>query len=305
MIALTRLRELNLSTAPAESRPRHVSAASGLVRVQSHLYVVVDDELHLAVFPAAGSAPGHLIRLFEGTLPAPKAGRKKQKPDLEALTLLPADERDPHGALLALGSGSTRNRHRAALLSLDAQGDVSGAACIADCSPIFNTLADEFPTLNIEGALICDGEIRLFQRGNRSDPRNAIIRFRLAAVRAMLRGETNAEIMPLSIDVVDIGAIDGIPYSFTDAASLPDGGTLFTAIVEDTPDAYQDGPCAAAAIGRLDRDGGLRWLRPLDHPHKIEGVDARIDGNAIRLLLVTDADDADVPAELFSAVTEI
>ena len=39
----------------------------------------------------------------------------------------------------------------------------------------------------------------------------------------------------------------------------------------------------------------------LDQPHKIEGVDAQVAGDVIRLLLVTDADDASVPAAMFSA----
>ena len=70
---------------------------------------------------------------------------------------------------------------------------------------------------------------------------------------------------------------------------------------EDTDDAYNDGPCAGAAIGIAGNNGRLRLLRRLDQPFKIEGVDARLDGEVIRLLLVTDADDADIPAGLFSA----
>ena len=79
------------------------------------------------MFRAADREPGHLIRLFEGALPDPKPDRKKQKPDFEALTLLPAYGEYPHGALLALGSGSKRNRRMGALLTLDAQGAVRGS----------------------------------------------------------------------------------------------------------------------------------------------------------------------------------
>ncbi|MFL5098582.1 MAG: DUF6910 family protein, partial [Xanthobacteraceae bacterium] len=66
-------------------------------------------------------------------------------------------------------------------------------------------------------------------------------------------------------------------------------------------DAYNDGPCAGAAIGIVGNNGHLRWLRRLHRPHKVEGVDARLDGDAVRLLLVTDADDPDIPASLLSA----
>src|ERR1044072_5392942 len=124
MIALTKLRDLDLAAGPAAGRPAHLSAASGLACINSFIYVVADDELHLGVFRNGHREPGHLIRLFDGELPDAKADRKRQKPDLEALTLLPACEGHPHGLLLALGSGSTPNRRRGALLGLDAQGAV-------------------------------------------------------------------------------------------------------------------------------------------------------------------------------------
>ena len=91
---------------------------------------------------------------------------------------------------------------------------------------------------------------------------------------------------------------------FTDAAAFPDGGVVFTAIAEDTDDAYNDGRCVGAAIGIADNAGRLRCLYRLDQPHKVEGVDARVDGDVIRLLLVTDADDAAVPAGLFSTTID-
>ena len=89
MLSLTKIRDLDLSQSAEAEGASFLSAASGLVRAGSFLYVVADDELHLGVFPAAGDAPGHLIRLFEGALPASKAERKKLKPDLETLMKLP------------------------------------------------------------------------------------------------------------------------------------------------------------------------------------------------------------------------
>ena len=91
---------------------------------------------------------------------------------------------------------------------------------------------------------------------------------------------------------------------FTDAAALPDGAMVFTAVAEDTDNAYTDGSCRGAAIGIADDDGRLTYLDRLHLAYKIEGVDARLDGNMVRLLLVTDADDANVAASLFSARIE-
>ena len=299
MIAVTRIRELNL-TAPTEpGRPSHVSAASGLVRVQSFLYVIADDELHLGIFEAERDEPGRSLRLLEGTLPGPLQARKRHKPDMEAITLLPADDENPHGALLVIGSGSRPNRKRGVLLALDLSGAIAGAPRIVDLSPVYAALEREFPDLNIEGAVVVGEEMRLLQRGNTADGRNAVIRFLLRDVKAALTGSA-AAIALLAIDDFNLGDIDGVPLSFTDAAALPDGRMVFSAVAEDTDNPYDDGRCAGAAIGIID-GGKLLRLERLDGACKIEGISARTNGTAIDLLLVTDADNADIAAELSTA----
>jgi len=304
MITLKKIRELDLSASAAPERASYLSAASGLVRAGSFLYVVADDELHLGVFRTTDNGPGHLIRLFEGELSASKPERKKQKPDLETLTLLPPSEKFPNGAILALGSGSKRNRRMGALLRLDEHGAVRGSPEPVDLSPIFAPLDGAFPALNIEGAVVVNDEMRLFQRGNKRDSENAIIRFPLSPFLGTLNVGRESAIEPLAINRIELGRIDGIPFCFTDAAALPNGDMVFTAVAEDTDDAYNDGPCAAAAIGIAGSDGHLRRLLRLDAPYKVEGVDARVEGDVIRLLLVTDADDPEIPAALFSATMD-
>jgi hypothetical protein len=302
MITLTKLRELDLAERGDAGLPRHLSAASGLACVGSSIYVVADDELHLGVFSAADNTPGRLVRLFDGELPADKAARKKQKPDLEAITELPPFGDCPHGALLALGSGSKNNRRRGALLRLDRFGAIDGAPLPVDVSRLFDELDSRFPALNIEGAVAIGNELRLLQRANKKHPQNLIIRYPLAAVlEALATGATIGALAPSAIDPIDLGQIDGIPLSFTDAAGLPDGGMVFTAVAEDTEDTYNDGACLGAAIGVAAHDGTVRSIDRLDECHKVEGVTARVDNNVIRLLLVTDADDPAIPASLFSA----
>lgn len=300
MITLTRIRALDLATPSAAGRPLHLSAASGLARLDSLIYVIADDELHLGMFGVADSEPGCLIRLFDGELPDKPKPRKKQKPDLEALTLLPPFGDYAHGALLALGSGSRDNRRMGAMLGLDARGGVRGLPRIVDLSALLGPLDEWFPSLNIEGAIVCGNELRLLQRGNKQDV-NAVIRFELSIVLDGLQSDRALAIKPHTIHPFDLGQIDGIPFGFTDAAALPDGGMVFTAVAENTDDAYLDGACAGAAIGSADKDGHLRWLRRLDQPHKIEGIDAHQEGDMLRLSLVTDADDAGIPASLYTA----
>ena len=298
MITLTKIRQLDLSAA-TPGRPLYLSAASGLVCISSLNYVVADDELHLGVFRANSSEPGHLVRLFEGELPACNADRKKQKADFEALTLLPSFGNYPDGALLALGSGSRPNRRLGALLGLDAQGAVRGSPQVVDCSPILASLDREVGSVNIEGAVVSGSELRLFQRGNKRSSENAIIRFQLSTFLDALSSGQSAAIAPLAIKTFDLGQVDGIPLCFTDGAALPDGRMVFTAVAEGVDDNYNDGACAGAAVGIVGNE--LQCLYPLDWPHKVEGVNARLEGDVIRLLLVSDADDFEIPAALFSA----
>ena len=305
LISLTKVRELDLLAPTSTGRAPHLSAASGLVRAGRFLYVVADDELHLGVFHATDTKAGHMIRLFPGELPEPAKERKARKPDLEALALLPAFAGYPHGALLALGSGSKRNRRMGALLALDAQGEAGDSPQACDLSGLFSVPEEIFAALNIEGALVLGDELCLLQRGNKRSMENAVIRFHLSALLDVLgsgRPIPAAESMiPSAICPVVLGEIDGIPLCFTDAAALPSGELVFAAIAEDTQDSYNDGPCKGAAIGIADRQGRLRCLYRLDRPHKIEGIEARVEGDVIRLLLVTDADDAAIPASLYSA----
>jgi hypothetical protein len=303
MITLTKIRELDVAPS-ADAEIRHLSAASGLLRAGSFLYVVADDELHLGVFRTTGGGPGELVRLFEGVLPSPKAERKRKKPDLEALTLLPRSAQYTNGAMLALGSGSTQKRRRGVVLGLDAHGALRGDSNIVDLSPVFSGLSS-FRELNIEGAVVLSDEMRLFQRGSKGNNPNAVIRFSFADVLAMLNGDSARAIEPLAIETLDLGGIDGIPYTFTDATALPSGEVVFTAVAEDTADSYNDGPCAGAVVGILDSRNSIRKMLALDAPLKVEGVDARMEGDWINLLLVTDADDPSIPAGLFSASMDL
>ncbi len=303
MINATIVRELALRTPAGPGRRAHLSAASGLVPAGEWLYVVADDELHIGVFPATGDAPGELIRVFPGELPDGLHKRKARKPDLEALTRLPPFSGHRHGALLALASGSKPNRQRGALLSLDARGGVVGAPRTIDLSGIYGPLAARFPALNIEGAVVIGDQLRLMHRGSAADPTNAVIRLSLPDVlHALDAANSIGAAAPLAIQRFDLGAIDGIPLGFTDGAALPDGALLFTAVAENAKDSYEDGPCAGVVIGLADDDGQLRYLERLAPGYKVEGVAATVEENgAIRLLLVTDADDARIPGYLLAA----
>lgn len=298
---LTKLRDLTLQAGAIPERPAFISAASGLVRIGAQLYVVADDELHLAIFSLESAAPGELLRLFTGELPHAPKQRKQQKPDLEALTLLPPFAAYPQGALLALGSGSSGRRCRGVLLPLNDQGEINGPSRILDASALFAELARQVVQLNLEGAWAWGNELCLLQRGNKRNAGNAVIRLDLRQlVAALEHGDVLPALTPLAIHTMSLGAIAGIPLCFTDASVLPDGRWLFTAVAEDTDNAYTDGACVGAAIGMVDVHHKLLWIKQVTPACKIEGIEVIRHASQLQLLLVTDADDASIPASLLS-----
>ena len=290
MLECTHLRDLRVDPV-AHPRPQpHLSSASGVVRAGGLLYFVADDEHHLGVVAtdAAMDTPVRLHRLRAGDLPADKAQRKAAKPDLEALVLLPTPR-----SLLALGSGSTPARERGFLLPL-APDATAGAAREIDLRPLYAPLRGRHADLNIEGACVAGERLLLLQRANAGSPVNACIAFGLDAITTWLGGDVHVP-PPLQVLTLELGAAAGVPYGWTDATALPDGGWVFTAVAEDTRDSYADGPCAGSALGIVSADGVLQDMLPVRGAPKLEGVTLDAAGD---LLLVTDADDPARPSQL-------
>jgi hypothetical protein len=297
MIRAKKLRDLTLE--PGERA--HLAAASGLVRVGEWLYVVADDENFLGVFPRQGNAHGRRVVFSSSSLPADPESRKKQKPDLETLAHLPPKTWPPHGALLALGSGSKPQRRSGLLVALNADGSAA-AQRLLDLTPLYTALELQVPDLNIEGAAVLGNLLYLLQRGNGRAGVNAVIDLDLDGVR-----RSAAQSIALHADLVrsirryDLGAHRGVRFTFTDASPLPDGRLVFTAVAEDVQDTYQDGPVVAASIGMLNTRGRVVVMESLDPVLKMEGVHATLEKDGIALLLVADADDETHPAPLLAA----
>jgi len=302
MIEIIRISELKLEQASGVGRPDHLSAASGLVCIGGQAYVVADDELHLGLFDLGRNGPGRLLQLFPGELPDDNAERKALKPDLETLALLPPMSGYPHGALLALGSGSKKNRRKGVLLALDVGGTLGAAPQLIALDALYRALESKVDDLNIEGAFVNGDQLLLLQRGNKKSQRNALIALPLVEILPLLR-DPAASIKVRKRDIIqfDLGKIGDVPLTFTDGAPLPNGDFLFSAVAENTDDSYADGVCLGAAIGVAAPDGAVKFLQPLLQPYKVEGISARVDGDGIQMLLVTDADDPTVPASLLSA----
>lgn len=299
MLTLRKLRDLTLYTGSSPERPAHLSAASGLVCVNEHLYVVADDELHLGVFSVRNHQAGELLRLFPGELPLPYKQRKKHKPDLEILLHLPASAAHAQGALLALGSGSKERRYRGALLPLDAAGRTQQSPIEVDAMPLLASLTDRIGKLNLEGAWLHGTHLHLLQRGNKGGP-NAVITLPWPVLHKALITHAELPAAHAQVHEMNLGSVDSIPLCFSDAVAMPDGRWLFSAVAEDTDNAVDDGAFVGAALGIADAHFTVQRLEQLTPAVKVEGIDILPHGKHHRVLMVTDADDVQQPAGLFT-----
>jgi hypothetical protein len=176
--------------------------------------------------------------------------------------------------------------------------------------------------LNVEGMATHGRELVLAQRGNSSDEqgrpaKNLLVRLSLAEVLESFYTDLRVGRCELEeIREYDLGSlpleVDGSSYDvkldFTDLDAVTDDPLrrlVFTAAGEATDDhGPAKGAIAGSIVGVIDADGNIAQTCPLeDASIKLEGVDARYNPatGTIDLLLVSDADDPDVPAPLMAA----
>lgn len=281
--------------------PAHVRAASAIRRRGSRLIVVQDDVNALAVLDAAGGVAPLLLptgpggqRLFEE-----RRGNKHLKMDLEACVVL------PDGRLVAFGSGSSPQREQLVIVGPGPSVQVVAAAMLyAGLRQCTETIGAE---LNIEGAVVQGGRLRLFQRGNGGRrptvdrAGSAILDLSLTATLAWLEGRRDAPAV-IGMCELDLGEIDGVPFGFTDAALTDDGRLAFLACAEDSLDVRQDGPVLGCRFGWLDdscaqvTDVVESNGRPITL--KLEGLESRPGTDRV-FDVVADMDRVDEPALIF------
>lgn len=287
---------------PLEDLPAHVRAASAIRRVGQRLVIVQDDVNALVVLdPATGSTrpillpagPGG-IRVFDD-----ERGNKKLKLDLEAGVVL------PDGRLVALGSGSKPQREKIVVV---APGEDALAQQLSG-SDLFAALrvpaAARGARLNVEGAVVQGPWLRLFQRGNGSRGTrawNAILDVPLGQFVRWLDGRAACPPVMRIFDV-DLGAVDGVPFGFTDAAVGVDGRIAYVACAEDTADATCDGPVLGCRFGWLEAGDGETTFTDVVDPTgrptrlKLEGIEPRPD-DASLFDVVADMDHGNEPAQI-------
>ena len=296
-------------------RPAHVRAASGLAWVGRRLVVIQDDANFLAVLdPTEARRSGSFGGAEVVHLPAGHAGlrqfderrgNKGHKLDLESCFTFGAGAET---TLVALGSGSTPARER--ILMVTGLQEETPRVELLGAHELYAALrgTPEFAgaELNLEGAvLLGERNLRLFGRGNGAsregrEPVNATCDLDWPGLRSYLHDRSLPPPTPRSIVRYDLGDIDGVALGFTDAMEW-EGGILFSAAAEASPDAVQDGAVAGSAIGIIPDAAAPRWMSILDEhgSHfrgKLEGLARGPERGTV--YAVADEDDPSRPSEL-------
>jgi Family of unknown function (DUF6929) len=291
---------------PLEDLPAHVRAASSIRRQGNRLVILQDDVSALAVLdPSTGSTYPILLptgpdraRVFDD-----ERGNKKLKLDLEACIVL------PDGRLVAFGSGSSPHREKIVTVAAG-KGAMAQQLSGEDLYAVLRVHSDaRGARLNIEGAVVQGEWLRLLQRGNGKrgfEPWNAILDVPVDKFVGWLDGRH--PFPPVRrIFEVHLGAVEGVPFGFTDAAVTDDGRVAFLACAEDTEDALSDGPVMGCRFGWLDADNqAVVMTTVVDHDGqpthlKLEGIEVRTGGGMV-FDVVADMDRGDEPAQIAELV---
>jgi len=271
-----------------------VRAASGLARLGDDLLIAQDDMSFLAVRHPDGRLSTRALPARDGRRSFDAAtGNVHRKPDLEACASL------PDRSVLCFGSGTMAERSWIATVHPDLEVDWT------DAEPFYASLRrDSFggPELNLEGAVVVNGRLRLFHRGNGAgaDRRSSFIDFDLAAFEAWLSG-TGVLPEPVAMRRVNLGSDEGVAYGFTAATAHPGGTIVFLAGAEASASVFEDGRVVGVKIGVMDEQG-VR-ITAIEGPDgqrattKLEGLvlDPSRPGWA---WAVTDVDATETPASL-------
>lgn len=296
----------------ATGEQAYVRAASGLCWFQDRLAIVQDDALLLALLDVSGGlltaeaeAVALPLRADGARFFDVERGNKRDKADLEACLAVEWQQRP---ALLAFGSGSRPNRECVALVQPHETGYrsalIEAHALYAQLHVLPGFLTSE---LNLEGAVLANGRMRLFQRSNGSplgatSPLCATCDLDWQALAAYLENPAQCKPpTPENVSRYELGAIGGARLTFTDACSLRAAEVLFTASAESSPNAFDDGAVQGSALGKIAASGTklclLRDEQGQVMKDKAEGV-ALDPRDPQRAYVVFDADDHRVPATL-------
>ncbi|SFW69571.1 hypothetical protein SAMN02927921_03386 [Sinomicrobium oceani] len=280
-----------------------VPSASGTAVTRDHLYITGDNSPWLFRF-SRNYQPVSRISVFRyTTLSKGEIIPKKDKPDFEAMEII-GDK------LYLFGSGS-QSPERDVMVQVDiGNGNRTKTYTL---TRFYQTIRKKHlrkgAVLNIEGVAAKDNRIFFFLRGQ-----NIILEYPVSALFDYF--ENGQEYPGPGIYKITLPAINGIQAGFSGATFVPGQDTMiFTASVEDTSNAYDDGKILGSFTGIIPCEKLKNGYTPLCTPLyennganeplllKAESVSVleKLSGRNLKILLVTD-DDTSGNSELLEAL---
>lgn len=264
-----------------------IPSGSGIIKANDVYYVIGDDSPFLFSlnrnFKTISKTP-----LLDTTNFSDKRIIKSEKPDFEALELIDDDE------IVVFGSGSKSPQRDVFLRILLKDSliiekyDISHFYRNLRQLPIFKN-----SELNIEATAYHNNQIFLFNR-----KKNLIINFKYRDFLSFLKGEI-AFPTP-EIKQFNLPKINGIEAGFSGATALAGAPKIiFTASVENTDNAYDDGDILGSFIGLIDisNNGIVETFNYCQIPNvgeqlKVESVtiEEETSSGTTKVVLITDDD---------------
>lgn len=263
-----------------------IPSGSGLARSENNYYVVGDD----AAFLFALNDDFHLIsktRLIEDEANSEGRIEKAKKPDFEAMEIIDNKE------ILIFGSGSL-SPQRDLFLYIQLESMQVEKHLLTDFYNSIKALPAMLGVeLNIEAVAYQNDRLFLFNRSN-----NLIMEYEYQQFLNYLQGKEKLS-APITKQYF-LPRIEGIQARFSGATEIKGEALLvFTASVENTDNAYDDGEILGSYIGLIDISKGKLGdiykycqIPNIQSPLKIESVCVveKNAANEIRLVLVADND---------------
>jgi hypothetical protein len=118
-----------------------------------------------------------------------------------------------------------------------------------------------------------------------------------------LSGDRTIDVHELAdVRSYDLGELDGVELTFSDATPIGGDVLVFTASAEGQGDSVaDDGEIRGSVVGTIDLGGEVRRMRTIDRRYKVEGVHASIDTGVLDLLFVCDQDAPETASPLLAA----
>lgn len=226
-----------------------IGSASGLVYKDNSLFLISDNStfLYQYLIDKKELCKIELTEKAQDNIP------KKNKFDFESI-VLKGDK------LHVLGSGSTSKREKRITYNLETKEITQ-----KDLSKLYRNLKNSYSIaddeLNIEGALYCNENWLLFQRGNGANSKNGIFRTK------SLQNKSDTEFIEVALP-----KIKQVETSFTDAILVEDS-IYFLATAENTTSTYDDGEIFGSVLGKMNAQTfEIAFTQKISDTQKFEGL---------------------------------